>query len=515
VTVSGAANPSAARALPDAPASTTRTIPPPAAVAPTASLPSSGSGQERLQMAVPHVNVKLLGPAELTAGVPVHYTIVAENVDQVAAEGLILRMEAPAGVDVVGQSDGQSEVDFERAEDGALLVTWSVPGLKPGAVVSLPLQIQTAQPRNFAVAFEWTVLPQVGLQEFVVHHAQLQLSLEGPAEVEKDVPNVYRLRVSNPGTAMARGVKLQVGADSQDASAVDLGELAAGASEVIEMDLTFEKAGPVRIVASGTADGGLKQESQIEVAVRQAILGAGLSAPATVALGEVVPVTVIVQNTGDAAARGIQAGLVLPQDAEVLEPSAGMQRQGDKLMWRIEAVGPGESSQEIVRVKLAKPGVNQLKFVCVSPSGNVSTADLSTTVEAFSDLKLSVNDPASPAQVGAPVAYELTITNRGTLEANNVAVLAQFSDGIEPESAAGAKHRLVPGQVLFEPIATIAPGQTVTLQVMAKAGAAGIHRFRAEVRCENNDIRLVEEDSTRFLDSNSRIASPPASSVIR
>ncbi len=168
-----------------------------------------------------------------------------------------------------------------------------------------------------------------------------------------------------------------------------------------------------------------------------------------------------------------------------------------------------------VELRLASPGTHEIALACVAPDGSVASARGSVTVEAFADLKLSVDDPVAPAAVGAQVTYELTIVNRGSRDAKNVQVVAQFSDGIEPETASGWNHQVVPGQVRFETIPQIAGGETVKLKVLAKASVAGVHRFRAEVRCEDNEARLVEEESTRYLDAPGRIASPPSTTINR
>jgi hypothetical protein len=63
----------------------------------------------------------------------------------------------------------------------------------------------------------------------------------------------------------------------------------------------------------------------------------------------------------------------------------------------------------------------------------------------------------------------------------------------------GARAEIVPGQVLFQPVARIDPGQQVTLRVKARAEKGGNHVFRAEVKCGDPETRLVTEDSTRFF----------------
>ncbi len=194
---------------------------------------------------------------------------------------------------------------------------------------------------------------------------------------------------------------------------------------------------------------------------------------------------------------------------------AGMTRDGDKLLCNIDLIPAGQEINLPVELRLATPGVHELSLSCVTPQGTVASARSSVTIEAFADLKLLVNDPVAPAPVGAPVTYELTITNRGSRDANNVHMVAQFSEGIEPESASGWNHKVMPGQVRFEPIPQIGAGQSLTVKVIARAAVAGVHRFRAEVRCEDNEARLVEEESTRYLDAPGRIAAPPSTTIQR
>lgn len=135
---------------------------------------------------------------------------------------------------------------------------------------------------------------------------------------------------------------------------------------------------------------------------------------------------------------------------------------------------------------------------------------METFVEAIADLKLIVNDPVGPAPIGQEVVYELVLTNRGAKAASGVKVVAQFSEGIEPIRAEGQANKIIPGQVLFNELANLGPSETIKLRVFAKTAVDGIHRFRAEVKCNESEIRLVQEESTQYFDIARRIASPAA-----
>ena len=147
-------------------------------------------------------------------------------------------------------------------------------------------------------------------------------------------------------------------------------------------------------------------------------------------------------------------------------------------------------------------GKHLLAFECRGSAAGRATVSLTTAVEAIADLVLSINDPTAPAPVGENVEYEIVIRNRGTRAAENVKVVAQFSNGIEPVQLIGAKGEIVPGQALFNPLQAIAAGQEVKLRVRAKATKAAHHRFRAEVI--SGETVLVAEEATRYMEINTK-----------
>ena len=98
--------------------------------------------------------------------------------------------------------------------------------------------------------------------------------------------------------------------------------------------------------------------------------------------------------------------------------------------------------------------------------------------------------------------YVVTIRNRGSRAAKQVELVVQFSEGIEPNSAAGHKHRIVPGQVLFSPIEVVEPGQEVSFEITAAAHQQGTHIFRAQLTCNDSDSREIAEGTTRYFSSD-------------
>ncbi len=484
------------------------------------SMPSVEQGSlntpnQRVKLETPHVQVALNGPSNLPIGAPALYEVVVHNIDQIDMQGLILRLDIPPGIKVQTLKPTHGEFEVEKAADGLTMLTWGFEYLPAGQSATAPMQLIASTAKNFAVAMEWTLMPVSATSDIEVRAPRLELALEGPAEVNFGQPNVYHLHVRNPGNARASQIAVRLSAEPYGSSTAEIPAVEPGEEEVIDVELTFNEQGAIRISADAQEQSGLASETAISVIVRQAKLSAQIAAPQVVYHGGLASYQVQLTNSGDADATDLQATFDLPEGASLIAAPTGASSSGRKLTWPVSKLAAGSSEAFAIQLKLTGAGQNQIQFVCAGAGILKAAAQATTQVESISDLKLIVSDPIAPAPVGGEVVYELTLTNRGSKAATNVKVIAQFSEGIEPVRCEGHPSRVVPGQSFFEPISKIGAGETVSLKVFAKAEVAGTHRFRVEVRADETEVRLVQEESTQYLDAAGRIASPPANSLMR
>ena len=346
-------------------------------------------------------------------------------------------------------------------------------------------------------------MPQNGELLVNVQKPDLQIGLEGPAEVSFGVPQIYRLKISNPGTAPAENVVLNLSAEPYGANSSPIGTIAPGTNRVVEVELTFQQKGKLKIKAEAVGDN-LKSAAEVDVMVHQAMLAATVSGIESEYVGATVDYKMELTNSGDAASENVIAQVELPEGVKLVQLPTGARLSGKILLWEINSLNAGQSLTFNWQVELLSAGEKLFQATCRGSAGGSAVAQTKTVVDAVADLKLTLSDPPSPSPVGEEVVYELEIMNRGKQAANKVKVLAQFSEGIEPSGAVGAEHKLVPGQVLFEPITAIGAGETVKLQVRALASEAGVHRFRIEVQTDDEEIHHVLEESTRYMQTAAR-----------
>lgn len=477
-------------------------------------LPANRSlGNERIKMQSPRIQVTLNGPPQLSVGEANPYTLVVRNEDKINLAGIILRLDVPPGVVAQPQKATHGSAEIERAQDGTTMLTWSFENLEGNSDAVMPLQVVAQQPRNFAVAMEWTLLPMASNSGIDVLTPQLELALEGPNEVNFSEPNVFRLHVRNRGNADANDVAVKLSAEHYGSSATEIGKIAAGGQQTVDVELVFNEPGSITIAAEAAAAGNVAAASQVNVRVRQSVLEAFLDAPEVVYHSSPTPYKLHVRNTGDAVAKNAKAVITLPADCTPVELPADATLQNGSIVWDLAQLRPTSASELSFSLSFAREGDNRVSVHCTSTSGAPVQCATVTLVKAVSDLKLFVTDPVAPAPVNGEVQYELKLVNRGSKAAEQVSVVALFSKDIEPTRAEGQKSQILTGQVRFQPITRVEPGQTITLKVYAQAATAGMHRFRAEVRTAEAEVKLVQEQSTEYMETIRRTASSPSTMV--
>lgn len=454
-----------------------------------------------LELKQPGITISIAGPNSMVVGQETAYEVIAKNHGTSSLNGLIVRLSLPNSV-VIGNAVALSGTVQPDREDGENAVLWEVEMIPAGQSQSLKLPLKTASPEHFAMNVEWTALPQSQSLQVKVHEPKLDLALEGPAEAEYGIPLKYRLRIKNPGNAVAKSVEVMLAAESFGSNQSVVGDIAPGAERIIDVELLFEQGGIIPILATASSSvSQVRSESKIDVRVRQSKLVAKWDGAASYYQGSVAEYRLTLSNEGDAAIQQAKCSVNIPNGADLIDMPPGSVRRGSSVQWDVKKLMPGESIALPFKFTFSQLGQTELVLQAEAKNSGAVVAKHSINVDAIEDLKLAVIPPVAPAPVGQPVPYEIEIHNRGTKAAQNVSVLAQFSEGIEPVKVDGHSAQIVPGQVIFESIPMIGPNERITLKVHAVAGASGTHRFRAEVRGSSGEADLVQEGSTRYMAS--------------
>ncbi|MEC8337914.1 MAG: hypothetical protein VXZ84_07210 [Planctomycetota bacterium] len=450
----------------------------------------------------PQLSVETLGPSEVVIGKEATFKVRLRNLGDPVAESVLVRINTPLGAQIVAAQPSRGQTNSVATSKQKPL-EWRLERLDSHQTEFLNLRIVPRKSDAFDLGVTWTLAPIASQARIKVQEPKLNLEIIGPHEIDYGDTKIYRLTISNPGNGVADNVQLKLkplDGSSRPMAVRDLGSLGPGGKQVMEVELTARQNGYLNVEAQAIADTDLKAAARQRVLVRRAQLGIDADGPEMNYAGTTATYRFKVDNQGNSSAKNIRVVATLPTGADYLDSSdqGEWTPESRQVVWSVPALVAQNNQTFEVRVSLSHPGENLFNVRLSADDDLAASSEVATLVEALADLQLVINDPRGPVPVDEETTYEVLISNRGTKAAEAVDVVVFFSEGIEPISVAGGSATVNPGQVIFHPIDQIAPGDDVVYKIAARANRSGNHVFRTEVACEESDVRLVAEESTRF-----------------
>lgn len=458
-----------------------------------------------LTQRAPALKVEATGPATISVGSKAVYQVRVINSGTVDAQAIVVRVLVPswASIERTEAAHGSTTIQTEAAS-GLQQIAWEIAQLGTQQETTLLVHLIPREGRPLQLLVDWNYKRAPVEAVIQVQEPKLELALHGPEEVHcGQTASSYVLEVRNVGTGSAEQVTVAVAGDGagQVAPARHVIErLLAGQSKQIELELIARRSGVVTIEAHAESQGAQHTHLVRRVEVVQPELTLSIDAPPAQYAQTDVRYRVDVSNAGSAAARDIRITVTLPPEAELVgaDELGEPDEESGRICWQLGELAPGDRHTVTATCRYAEPAVTTLKVRAEAAEQVATEAEAIVRIEGFTDLGLVLNDPKKPVAVGAEAEYEVVVENRGTQPAAGVDLVVFFSQGIEPVSAEGAGHIIAPGQVVFDSIESLAPGQKHTFRVVAQAETPGNHVCRAEVTCKRLEIRLVRDEVTRF-----------------
>ncbi len=475
------------------------------AAAPTASTEDATRdlqpNQSTVASELPGIRVATFGPNQIMIRQSNPYEIRIENRGSIDASGVIVRANIPSWAEVQGSSASRGDVEATAQSGQVERLVWKIDSLPAGATERMFVRLKAVRSGSHDMDVDWTLAPQKSVATVYVQEPKIAVSIDGPDEVTYGESKTYKVRISNPGDGVAPNVMFTLSPNSATPQTQRIGDIPAGKEASIDIELTAQDLGDLNINGLASGDLELRAEATKTIRVAAAKLQATLSGPQIKYQNTESIYRLEIKNAGTAASEQVVASLRLPVGVKYLGGIEPASLRADMLTWKIDALQPGAVRDYQFKCNMNATGDQMFSFECRGTAAGQAEVAIATRVEAIADLVLTVNDPPAPAPVGSDVTYEIVVRNRGSKEATEVSAIAQFSDGIEPQRVEGQTGQIVTGQVIFDTIGRIAPGEERVIRIIAKAETDGHHRFRTEVR--SGDTMLVAEEATHYMSPQS------------
>ncbi|MDR2117083.1 MAG: DUF11 domain-containing protein [Planctomycetaceae bacterium] len=457
--------------------------------------------REKKLLVSPRLEVETEGDPRAIVGQEALYRIRIINRGSSSAEQIVLTVEIPTWLEIAQPeiSAGTTSIIPRESNKESRDFVWKVSRIEAQAEELLVLHLIPQQRKSVDLRIKYDFFKPATVAKIIVQEPILEMELQGPDEVLWGTKVGYKLLVRNSGNGDTENVKLELLQTGSDMQSCELPVLKAGEEQVIDVEVWTGKQEhiDINILATGQYDITAKVNKRVSV-LRPNIVMA-VDSPTVQFVGSPAEFQIKVQNIGNAAARDIVLSAGIPLGAKFIScTSGGELTPENQIVWKIDSILVGDVFSASVVCEPKREGTCKLETSISDKSGELANCVGSFEAEAIVELKLEVENPQGPVEIGQEAVYTLNVTNRGTKTAENIEIKAAFGGGLEPYEVEGENAFMSDGQVFFDKIPTVTSGQNVVLKIKAKADKPGNHRIRTEVICAAANVHLVNENTTYF-----------------
>lgn len=412
-------------------------------------------------------------PSEVSVGRPATFETRVRNNGSSIAHQVIVMDRVPRGARLIDASPR-----YTQTAEGNLI--WDLGNLDPGQEALIKMQLMPEEEGEIGSVASASYQVKATART-VSTRPQLEVEHSGPTKALVGDLVSFHIRIHNPGTGVARGVRIEEdvppGLSHNDGRQLEfeIGDLPPGKTREIALDLTAAEAGGVRNTIRVRGEGDLVAEHTTELEVLAPQLVAEITGPKRRYLDRQANYSIRVANPGTAAAKTVDFHVQLPTGLKYqnADSSGRYDSKRHTVHWKIPQLPAGEEGVVQLSVLSMTSGQQALKVAARAENGLEATNELAVLVEAAPETTFAVRDSSDPIEVGADATYEIVVSNRGTRADSQVRIEATLPAEMQITSAEGPTAHTVDGQrVIFEPLGRLDPKSEVTYKIKIRATAA-------------------------------------------
>lgn len=458
--------------------------------------------QERADLGI----VKTASAATVNEGDDFSYTLTVRNAGPSTARDAVVTDSIPAGVRLRSASSSRGSCSQDDpvvcqlgdvADGGSATITLDVTATAQGRTVNTAVVTSATpdpDPDDNQSGTSVEAAGSAGLS--IVKATSAQSPLVGSAFT-------FRLTVRNDGPSAATGVVvtdripdgllLAVARSTQGICAgapavvCQLGTLARGQTETIELTVTALRAGPLTNGASVTSEvpdpdpGDNTSNVPVEPAAKADVEIRKLVSTRTTAPGTPVVYGLVVTDNGPNDAAGVKVTDPLPAGATVtsVTPSAGSCRvASDAVLCQLGDLASGASATVRIEVVFAQVGTtrNVASAISLTPDPDLTNNQAETEVTSErADVAITKTASDRTVGLGDTVTYRIVATNNGPSTARGVFVTDPIPDGLAVLDVSTTSGTCtLPGASVRCALDDLALGESATVTVTARTVREGV-----------------------------------------
>ncbi|MDA0834104.1 MAG: hypothetical protein O2955_02735 [Planctomycetota bacterium] len=474
------------------PSKTVRTVPVSSSTHTVTSAPTTSS------VVTPSISLTWVKHGTVNIGQPSSAELIVQNTGNTSVENVNVEVYVPLTVRMTkAEPPAREEVDH---------LTWVIPTLETQKEYKIQIELIPNErgelPLSAQVRFSG-----VAKASLTVEEPMLKLAVKGPSEVALGDPASQVVVVSNPGTGVAQNIVLECtlseGLTHKKGREfkLEVGSLDGGESRQFRLPVEATQGGKQFVKVVAQANGGLTDSSESTIDVSAPSLEAVVKGPGFRYLQRTAHYTVTISNSGQAESNNIRVIYAIPRGFRFVTAGQGgeFHSKENSVLWFVGQLGSDQSRELTLDLKAVEAGQFTHDVSVVSDGGTTLATSTKTEVDGAVDLVLEVSEDEDPVEIGTDAVYEIKVRNDGTKAASNLVLSCTIPNGLDFQSASGpSKHTSSLGDVSFDSISTLKPGESVIYRVVVQGKTAGQHRLRAQLNSDSLNEPIVDEELTRF-----------------
>jgi uncharacterized repeat protein (TIGR01451 family) len=234
-----------------------------------------------------------------------------------------------------------------------------------------------------------------------------------------------------------------------------------------------------------------------------------MEGPRSVFLHQSLIYRIVVRNEGEGSAKMIELLGTLSSNLDyVSSKPQGVFKlsKGDAPStgsWQLQEILPGEKIEIELTVRAKALGRCRSSVKLFSRATETPQVP---PLEAFADLDIrgvpamhiSTYDTEDPVEVGKTTIYVIEVRNEGTAPCTGIEMTSVVPEGMEFVKAdgPGVSWKFEKGQVVFDTVPILTPGQKLVYKIQCKALKPGSAKHRAILKYDQFATSIVDEEGT-------------------
>lgn len=346
----------------------------------------------------------------------------------------------------------------------------------------------------------------------------LSVSQVGPEVVPRGMTMTLQLRLTNHGSTPLQKVmlwdRLPAGLYHSQGSNIyaEVGQLAAGESRVITLDVIAHRAGRWVNEVVAEAEGVKKTISRTPILVAEPSLKVRVLGPDRVTVGGEVDYRLEISNGRQGpAAHNIRLTQKLPTGLELIQATTRgeLDALNQRIGWQLGTLEPGQMQTVFVKARCLGPGSWTTQLTLAADQIAATQTEHTLLGEGGCRLTVQVQALEEALEVGSDTVYEVRLTNAGNEPVKNARISAWVPEGLAPLRAEGPHGgRIQQQHVLFESVPSLEARATSLYRIRVRGQRTGAWRMRVEAMAEQMARPILEEATIQVL-PDPRTQNPP------